>query len=114
MGAGEWDALEVFFAEKLYAEGLNASDAVVQTCNAHPRASVQNLVLALTSAASALKLEWKTDTHRDLVKLLDLHDAIIGLTIDLAALELIGKAAGNCGDLLKHWNAESDPLFRVY
>ena len=108
MGVGEWDALEAFFVEKLYSEGLNANDAVVETCDAYPFASVHNLALALTSAAAALKLEWKTGTHRDLVKLLDLHDAIIGLMVDLAALELTSKAAKNCGDLLKHWKSEKD------
>ena len=113
MVTGEWDALESFVAETLYAEGLIACDAVVKTCDAHHSASVHTLVLALASAASAFKFEWKNGAQEDLVKLLDLHEALFGLAINLAGLELSGKSVANCGDLLDYWHMERDPQFRV-
>lgn len=113
MAAGEWDTVEAFFAEKLYAEKLPASDALVQTCKAHPFASVQHLVLSLSSAATTLKSEWADGPYCDLLGLLSLHEAIIGLAIDLAGLELTGRPAKTCADLLEFWKHSKDPLFKV-
>lgn len=113
MIASEWDIVETFLAEKLLTEELTASDAVVRTCKSYRLVSVHYLALSLASAASALKSEWALGTHNDDTRLIDLHEVIIGLTVDLAVLELSGRRAHTCADLLEHWKAERDPLFLV-
>lgn len=113
MAAGTWDIVESFFAERLLVKNQSANDAVVQTCRCFPLTSPHYLALALSSSASALKSEWISDSNSEVKKLISLHEAIIGLMIDMAALELSGKRAEVCADLLAYWANNNDQLFRV-
>ena len=113
VGAQDWDALEAFSVDQFFVDRSAAAEAVVETCRTFPHASVQYIVLALASTASVLKAEWQSGSYGEQTKLLEIHEAIIGLSIDLAALELTGSQATLCKDLLAQWAVSHDEMFLV-
>ena len=113
MGKDYWDSLEVSLAESILRDRKLARSAVVNACQDNRSAKVPNLTLALASMAAVLEEEWLSGTVAEQEQLLDVYRTMIGLSADLAYLELADVKREKCSDLLAFWQKTKDKFFVV-
>ena len=108
-----WDALERQLAELIFDQNESVRCAVPKLCSAHARTSVHYLMLALSSAASALEDNWPIADRLNQRHLLDLYRAGAAVSADIALHGVLGQNCATCGQLLSYWQTDPDPYFDV-